>query len=277
MRKINLTIKRGLDFILTLVGTIITSPVILVISILIKCTSKGPVFFKQERLGLHGRPFRIIKFRTMVVNAEHMGTGVVINEKDDPRVTKIGRFLRSTSLDELPQVFNVLKGDMSLVGPRPPVTYHPYEGYENYPEWAKKRFEMRPGMTGLVQVTIRSDASWDCLLYTSNAYDIEQELKRKYPELNLVVLIGSVRDSRRIDWVFETYKPDIVYHAAAHKHVPLMEGSPNEAIKNNVIGTYKTAYAALKSGCQRFVSVSYTHLDVYKRQVLENPFLNNCS
>ena len=93
-------------------------------------------------------------------------------------------------------------------------------------------------------------------IYENNAYDIEQELKRKYPELNLVVLIGSVRDSRRIDWVFETYKPDIVYHAAAHKHVPLMEGSPNEAIKNNVIGTYKTAYAALKSGCQRFVLIS---------------------
>ncbi|WP_279122497.1 polysaccharide biosynthesis protein [Holdemania filiformis] len=93
-------------------------------------------------------------------------------------------------------------------------------------------------------------------IYENNAYDIEQELKLKYPELNLVVLIGSVRDSRRIDWVFETYKPDIVYHAAAHKHVPLMEGSPNEAIKNNVIGTYKTAYAALKSGCQRFVLIS---------------------
>ena len=93
-------------------------------------------------------------------------------------------------------------------------------------------------------------------IYENNAYDIEQELKRKYPELNLVVLIGSVRDSRRIDWVFETYKPDIVYHAAAHKHVPLMEGSPNEAIKNNVIGTYKTAYAALKSGCRRFVLIS---------------------
>ena len=93
-------------------------------------------------------------------------------------------------------------------------------------------------------------------IYENNAYDIEQELKRKYPELNLVVLIGSVRDSRRIDSVFETYKPDIVYHAAAHKHVPLMEGSPNEAIKNNVIGTYKTAYAALKNGCQRFVLIS---------------------
>lgn len=94
-------------------------------------------------------------------------------------------------------------------------------------------------------------------IYENNAYEIEQELKRKYGEkLNLVVLIGSVRDSRRINMVFEKYKPDIVYHAAAHKHVPLMETSPNEAIKNNVIGTYKTAYAALKHGTQRFVLIS---------------------
>src|SRR5699024_5405098 len=93
-------------------------------------------------------------------------------------------------------------------------------------------------------------------IYENNAYDIEQELKRKYKDLNLVVLIGSVRDSRRINMVFEQYKPDIVYHAAAHKHVPLMETSPNEAIKNNVIGTYKTAYAALKHGAQRFVLIS---------------------
>ena len=161
MRKLNLAIKRILDVVLTLIGIIIISPVLLLIAILIKCSSKGPVLFKQERLGYRGKVFKILKFRTMVVNAEHMGTGVVINEKDDPRVTKIGRFLRSTSIDELPQVFNVLVGDMALVGPRPPVTYHPYNGYENYPEWAKKRFEMRPGMTGLVQTTIRSDASWD--------------------------------------------------------------------------------------------------------------------
>lgn len=93
-------------------------------------------------------------------------------------------------------------------------------------------------------------------IYENNAYEIEQELKRKYPELNLVVLIGSVRDSRRINWVFEHYKPEIVYHAAAHKHVPLMETSPNEAIKNNVMGTYKTAYAALKHGTSRFVLIS---------------------
>lgn len=93
-------------------------------------------------------------------------------------------------------------------------------------------------------------------IYENNAYSIEQELKAICPELNLVVLIGSVRDSRRINQVFKTYEPEIVYHAAAHKHVPLMEASPCEAIKNNVIGTYKTAYAALKNGCDRFVLIS---------------------
>lgn len=93
-------------------------------------------------------------------------------------------------------------------------------------------------------------------IYENNAYDIQQELKKNYPDLDLVVLIGSVRDSRRINAVFESYRPDVVYHAAAHKHVPLMEDSPCESIKNNVIGTYKTAYAAMMNGCQRFVLIS---------------------
>ena len=93
-------------------------------------------------------------------------------------------------------------------------------------------------------------------IYENNAYDIQMELRNKYPELDLVVLIGSVRDSRRIFEVFEKYRPRLVYHAAAHKHVPLMEGSPNEAIKNNAIGTYKTAYAAMVHGCERFVLIS---------------------
>ena len=93
-------------------------------------------------------------------------------------------------------------------------------------------------------------------IYENNAYDIEQELRRRYRDLDLVVLIGSVRDSRRINSVFAQYRPDIVYHAAAHKHVPLMETSPNEAIKNNVVGTYKTAYAAMKYGTKRFVLIS---------------------
>ncbi len=93
-------------------------------------------------------------------------------------------------------------------------------------------------------------------VYENNAYDIQQELKKKYPYLDLQVIIGSVRDSRKVNQVFETYKPDIVYHAAAHKHVPLMEDSPCEAIKNNAIGTYKTAYAAMKNGCEKFVLIS---------------------
>ena len=93
-------------------------------------------------------------------------------------------------------------------------------------------------------------------MYENNAYDIQQELKRSHPELNLEVLIGSVRNTNRLDYVFRTYRPDIVYHAAAHKHVPLMEDSPNEAIKNNVIGTYKTAKAAIRYGVKRFILIS---------------------
>lgn len=124
----------------------------------------------QERLGKDGKVFKIIKFRTMIVNAEHMGDGLRVKEGTDPRITKIGRFLRKTSLDELPQLFNTLAGSMSLVGPRPPATYHPYNGYENYPIWAKKRFQMRPGVTGLAQATVRNSASWDERIRIDNEY-----------------------------------------------------------------------------------------------------------
>ena len=161
MRNFNLALKRFLDFFCSGLGLIIISPIILIIAVLVKLTSNGPVFFLQERLGMNGKVFKIIKFRTMIVNAEHIGTGVVELGKSDSRITKIGHFLRATSMDELPQLVNVLKGDMALVGPRPPVTYHPYNGYDNYPEWAKKRFTMRPGMTGLVQISTRSKSSWD--------------------------------------------------------------------------------------------------------------------
>ena len=170
MRKIKLFIKRAADFLFSGLGIILLSPLLLVIALWIKLSSKGPVFFLQERLGYKGKPFKIIKFRSMVVNAEHIGDGIYINEKSDNRITKVGRFLRSTSLDELPQLFNVFVGDMSLVGPRPPVTYHPYDGYENYPDWAKKRFEMKPGMTGLVQVKMRNESSWDERIVVDNQY-----------------------------------------------------------------------------------------------------------
>ncbi len=161
MRTFNLALKRIVDIFGSLVGLVILLPLMIIIAILIKLTSEGPVIFKQERLGKNGRVFKIYKFRTMVVNAENIGDGLTVKSESDSRITKVGRILRKTSLDELPQLINVLIGQMSLVGPRPPVTYHPYNGYENYPEWAKKRFKMRPGITGLAQVTVRASLEWD--------------------------------------------------------------------------------------------------------------------
>lgn len=160
MRYLNLFIKRLIDFLGSLIGIIILSPILIIIALSIKLTSKGPVFFKQERLGKNGQIFKIIKFRTMVLNAENIGSGLFVKSEKDNRITKVGRVLRATSLDELPQLFNVLIGNMSLVGPRPPVLHHPYK-YEDYNETQKKRFEMKPGMTGLAQVTVRNSVSWD--------------------------------------------------------------------------------------------------------------------
>lgn len=170
MRNANLHIKRIMDILCSLFGIVVFSWLFLIIAVLIKVSSQGPVFFLQERLGRYGKQYKIIKFRTMVVNAEHLGDGLKVKSETDPRITKIGRMLRKTSLDELPQLFNVLAGSMSLVGPRPPVTYHPYNGYENYPEWAKKRFEMRPGITGLAQATVRNSVSWDDRIVVDNQY-----------------------------------------------------------------------------------------------------------
>ena len=170
MSKLRLGVKRFFDFVGALCGLIILSPVFLIIAILIRLDSKGPVFFTQERLGKNGKVFNIIKFRTMIVNAENLGEGLRVSTEDDPRITKVGKVLRATSLDELPQLINVVKGDMSLVGPRPPATYHPYDGYANYPEWAKKRFEMRPGITGLAQVNVRNSVSWNERIEVDNQY-----------------------------------------------------------------------------------------------------------
>ncbi len=161
MRKVQLAIKRIFDFCACLLGLIIISPFFGLICLAIKLDDHGPVFFKQQRIGKNGKIFGIYKFRTMVVNAESIGDGLVVKTEEDPRITKVGKFLRKVSLDELPQLLNIIKGEMSLIGPRPPVVYHPYDGYENYPERAKKRFDMRPGITGLAQVEKRNSASWD--------------------------------------------------------------------------------------------------------------------
>ena len=153
-------IKRFLDLVLSLMALIILMPLMIVIAILIKIDSKGPVFFLQERLGKNGKIFKIIKFRTMIVNAENIGDGLKIKSESDNRITRVGKIIRKTSLDELPQLVNVIKGDMSIVGPRPPVTYHPYK-YEKYSEEQRERFNVRPEITGLAQVKVRNSASWD--------------------------------------------------------------------------------------------------------------------
>lgn len=163
-------IKRIFDISASLIAILFLSPFLLIFALALKLDSKGPVIFKQQRLGVKGRVFTIYKFRTMIVNAENIGDGLSIKSDKDPRITKVGGFFRKTSIDELPQLFNVLLGDMSLVGPRPPVTYRPYDGYENYPQWAKKRFEMRPGVTGLAQVKVRNSASWDDRIKIDNEY-----------------------------------------------------------------------------------------------------------
>ena len=188
MRPINLFIKRLFDIICSGLGLVISSPFMLIIAILVKNSSQGPVLFIQNRLGRNGKEFKIIKFRTMILNAENIGTGVKVTGKSDPRITKIGHFLRASSLDELPQLINVFKGDMSLVGPRPPVTYHPYDGYDNYPEWAKPRFKMRPGMTGLVQISTRSRISWDDRIRIDLEY-----IKKFNILLDIRILFGTIK------------------------------------------------------------------------------------
>lgn len=151
-------IKRWIDFVIALFGIAVTSPLLCLLAVLIKLDSAGPVIFKQERLGLKGRVFHIYKFRSMCVNAEHTGTGVY-SGKGDSRVTRIGKFMRATSLDELPQFFNVLFGTMSLIGPRPPLTYHLWP-FEQYTAEQKKFFDVRPGITGYAQVHGRNNVEW---------------------------------------------------------------------------------------------------------------------
>lgn len=151
--------KRVIDIFISLVGLIILSIPMLIIAIAIKCDSKGPVIFKQERVGKKGKVFKIYKFRSMCVGAEQTGSGVY-SGKGDARVTKVGKILRATSLDELPQFFNLLKGDMSLVGPRPPLTYHPW-AWDKYTDEQKRMFDVRPGITGWAQVNGRKDVEWN--------------------------------------------------------------------------------------------------------------------
>ncbi len=158
--------KRGIDIVGSLCGLVLLSPILLIIMVLIKLESKGPVIFSQERVGRYGKKFKMYKFRSMVINAEELKaklaaqnemSGPMFKMKDDPRVTKVGKCIRKTSLDEIPQLVNVLKGDMSLVGPRPslPKEVMQFEG------WMHRRHDVKPGLTCYWQVSGRNNIDFE--------------------------------------------------------------------------------------------------------------------
>lgn len=158
--------KRIIDIIGAGLGLILLSPIIAIVACAVKVTSKGPIFFSQKRVGKNGELFEMYKFRSMVVNAEELKenleeqnemSGPMFKIKDDPRVTKVGKFIRKTSIDELPQLWNVLKGDMSLVGPRPSL---PKE-VEQFDNWMFKRLSVRPGLTCYWQVSGRNNIDFE--------------------------------------------------------------------------------------------------------------------
>lgn len=179
-------VKRIFDLLLTVPGLIILSPFLIILAIIIKLDSPGPVIYKQKRIGLNGRPFMCYKFRSMNYNADEslhrkhiidfaegrLDETQGVKLKDDPRITRVGRFIRRNSIDELAQLFNVLKGEMSLVGPRPVI---PYEA-DLYDLWQSERFSVLPGITGLWQVAGRSYVSFDEMLRMDIRYIRNQSL-----------------------------------------------------------------------------------------------------
>lgn len=202
---ISLCAKAVIDFVFSFFVIICLSPVYLIIAIIIKIDSRGPVFFKQTRVGLRGREFQVYKFRSMIPNAEKVlkdinldvATGIeneqegpVFKMKNDPRITKIGKFLRKTSLDELPQFFNVLKGDMSVVGPRPPI---PSE-VEQYERWQLRRLSMKPGITCIWQVSGRNNIPFHRWMKLDLQYIDTWSLK-----LDLMIVLKTIKTIIRRD------------------------------------------------------------------------------
>ncbi|HEY1958252.1 MAG TPA: sugar transferase [Polyangiaceae bacterium] len=170
-----LALKRAFDIAASSVAIALLSPLMIAIAVLVKLTSKGPILFKQERVGLYGRPFHMLKFRSMVVNAEELKaklmamnerSGPVFKMQRDPRVTALGRFIRKYSIDELPQFINVLRGEMTIVGPRPPV---PREVLQ-YEAWQRRRLSVRPGITCVWQVSGRDEIGFEEWMYLDMQY-----------------------------------------------------------------------------------------------------------
>ncbi|MFQ5436841.1 MAG: sugar transferase, partial [Anaerolineae bacterium] len=188
----NLILKRAIDFSVALLGLLLLSPLIGLVAVAIKLDSEGPVFFKQERIGRGGKPFGIYKFRSMINNAEaqkealqtlNEADGPLFKIKEDPRRTRLGALLRKLSIDELPQLYNVLRGEMSLVGPRPNI---PSE-VEQYREWHKRRLEVVPGITGLWAISGRSELAFEEMILLDIYY-----IENWSPALDLKILLQTI-------------------------------------------------------------------------------------
>jgi lipopolysaccharide/colanic/teichoic acid biosynthesis glycosyltransferase len=211
--KINFAIKRLFDVVSSFIVLVILLPIWIVIPIAIKLDSQGPVFFKQKRLTMNGRIFEMYKFRSMIVDAEQMGTGL-FNFQNDPRVTKLGRFLRNSSIDELPQLLNILKGDMSVIGPRPSVV-NELGDYETLNKKYKKRFSVKAGLTGLAQVKGRNDITWDEKTIFDNQYI---DLFKKYGVLiDIKLIFLSVLKVFKKDEIYEVKTNDDLSDSEAAK------------------------------------------------------------
>ncbi|MCT4593951.1 MAG: sugar transferase [Anaeromicrobium sp.] len=184
-------IKNLFDKIMSLIILLILSPVLIVIGVLIKLDSKGPVFFIQERVGLNEKLFNVYKFRTMVTNAYEISG--YYTEENDPRITKIGKLLRKTSLDELPQLINILKGDMSIIGPRPTLEYQVKE----YNDFQRQRLKMKPGVTGWAQVNGRNSISWP------NRIEYDVEYVNNYSFMfDIKILLKTIRVVLKRDGIY---------------------------------------------------------------------------
>lgn len=215
MHTIHCFIKRLFDILSASALALALTPLWIVVAIAIKLDSKGPVFFKQGRRTKDGRIFNMLKFRSMVVNAEQMDVGL-FNYENDPRVTKVGRFLRNSSIDELPQLFNIIKGDMSVVGPRPSVSYE-LGDFDTLNKRYKKRFQVKAGLTGLAQTKGRNDISWDNKVEFDNQY---------VDEFNRIGIFADIKIL--FDSVIKVFKKENIYENKADESMTDAEAAKFE-------------------------------------------------